>query len=272
MNDLTPIGSQENVLSSQAASTDHGEDPNLSPILPQLPKGNGSKPRKPPNITPRSFTRFFTPKSSLERGGKIGASRQALRDITASASNRRGRRTPTKDTVQISPDDLEGTPGISNRGKRKLAASLDTTPDRSSPLKRIRNQSLEIAEDDETDVETLVSEDEAEKHLQSFGSKHEKRVNTIKQISGSQYRHGLGRDLRRETGTYGRITKARSPTIGGSKDWQYETTNFLTRPGDTFVPMNVAAPSEHTNPFCTASCNGEILDFLIFLAFADLNW
>lgn len=256
MENLTPIGSQENALSSQEASTGHGEEPGSSPVLPQLPKEHGSKQRKPPTITPRSFTRFFTPKSSLERSGKIGASRQALRDITASASNRRGRRTPTKDTIKIFDDDLEDTNGISRRKKRKVVASIETTPDRSSPLKRIRNQSLDIAEDGETDAETVKSDDEPGEHLRGFDRRHnEKIVNIIKPITGSQHRHGLGRDLRREIGTYGRITKARSPYVGGSKDWQYETTNFFTRPEDSFVSMNVAAPSEYTNPFCTASCN-----------------
>lgn len=271
MDDLTPIGSQENVISSQAASTDHKENPSSSPVLPQLPKEYGSKPRKPPTITPRSFTRFFTPKSSLERGGKIGASRQALRDITASASNRRGRRTPTKDTIQIYENDFEGTAGISERRKRKTAASIDTTPDRSSPLKRIRNQSLDIVEDDETDIESVVSQDEPEDDLQSFGRKHAIRASAIEPISGSEYRDGLGRDLRREIGTYGRITKARSPYAGGSKDWQYETTNFSTRPEGVFISMNVAAPSEHTDPFCTASCNSKPSRSLLTFPFADLS-
>lgn len=258
MDDLTPIGSQENILSSQAASVANGDEPNSSPVLPQLRKDHGSKPRKPPTITPRSFTRFFTPKSSLERGGRIGTSRQALRDITASASNRRGRRTPTKDTIQTFKEDLEDTDGMRNGKRRKIVASIDTTPDRSSPLKRIRNQSLDIAEDDETDVDSVISNIEPEEHLRCFGGKRGSKAGpSTKPITGSQYHHGLGRDLRREIGTCGRITESSSACIASSKDWQYETSNFFTRPEDSFVSMNVAAPSEYTNPFCTASCNSK---------------
>ncbi|KAL2037492.1 hypothetical protein N7G274_009773 [Stereocaulon virgatum] len=154
MANRTPIGSQDNFLSSRAASID-GDNLASSPILP-APDHQNNKPRKAPTITPRSFTRFFTPKSSHERGGRIGASRQALRDITASASNRKRRRTPTKDTVHIGADDIKGASRIPKSKKRKIQNSSDFTQERSSPLKRIRNQSLPVAED-ESDAESAGS-------------------------------------------------------------------------------------------------------------------
>lgn len=256
MEDRTPIGSQENVLSSRAASIDR--DLASSPIVPPPRDYQSSKPRKGPTITPRSFTRFFTPKSSLGRGERIGASRQALRDITASASNRKGRRTITKDTVQIYGEDSRGTARISKTRKRKISDSSDVTPERSSPLKRIRNQSLEIAEDD-SDAESTGSGEDIEGHLQRLGRSKRKIHNVVQPIAGSKYRSPLGRDLRREIGAYGMIGKARSVDrrLAGAKDWQYETTQFFTRPEDAYVCMNVAAPANHTIPFCTASCNSK---------------
>jgi hypothetical protein len=256
MANRTPIGSQDNVLSSRAASID-GDNLASSPILPP-PDHQNSKPRKAPTITPRSFTRFFTPKSALERGGRIGASRQALRDITASASNRKGRRTPTKDTVDIREDDNKGASRISKSKKRKILDPSDFTQERSSPLKRIRNQSLQIAED-ESDAESAGSGEDIGEHLQRWGQPTHRIHNVVEPIAGSKFRRPLGRDLRREIGAYGTIGKARfsNHRLAGAKDWQYETTNFFTRPEDAYVCMNVAAPADHTIPFCTASCNSE---------------
>ena len=255
MENQTPQGSQEqeNPLSSCATSPNE-EDLCSSPVLPSLSKRHGSKPRKPPTITPRSFTRFFTPKSSLERGGRIGASRQALRDITASASNRKGRRTPTKDTVQVLTEDGQGTVRGSRR-KRKIPDPVDETPDRSSPLKRIRNQSLDISEDDDSDTGIIESRNDLEEPLQTYG----RQPKSIERIIGSKYRGGQGRYLRREIGASGRasVNRRLSDGIGFAEEWQHETTKFSTRPKDAYVSMNVATPSDHTIPFCTASCNSK---------------
>lgn len=259
MESLTPAASQEHLPTSSALSID-GENTAPSPVLP-LPRSQsqGSKPRKAPTITPRTFTRFFTPKSSLERGGRIGASRKALRDITASASNRRGRRTPTKDTIQIFDEDLRGTTGTLSK-KRRIPDSVDGTPDRSSPLKRIRNQSLEIWDGDGSDAEILESGDEVENVLKRDHLQHRRLSKTVDPVIGSRYRRGIGRDLRREMGAFGKITKARSLNqgFGGSKDWQHGTTNFFTRPEDAHLCTNVAAPADLSIPFCTATCNSEL--------------
>ena len=254
MEDQTPLGSQETPLSSYATST-NGENLGSSPVLPILNQKHGSKPRKAPTITPRTFTRFFTPKSSLERGGRIGASRQALRDITASASNRRRRRTPTKDTIQIFGEDGEGIVGGSKRRKRKTPDSVNVTPDRSSPLKRIRNQSLEISEDEGSDTGTIESRDYAEDPLW----KHGRQPKSTERIIGSIYRGGQGQYLRRELGLHRRGSG--SGYLGRGvrvlKEWQQVTTHFSTRPEDAHICINVAAPSDHTIPFCTASCNSK---------------
>ena len=254
MEDQTPLGSQEIPPSSYATSTS-GENLDSSPVLPTLGKQHGSKPRKAPTITPRSFTRFFTPKSSLERGGRIGASRQALRDITASASNRKRRRTPTKDTIQIFQDDGEGAQGGSKRRKRKIPDFQGVTPDRSSPLKRIRNQSLGISEDEVSDTGTIESRDDAEDPIRRSG----RQSKSIEHIIGSNYRSSQGQHLRREIGinSKGSENRCLAHIHGMSKVWQRETTNFSTRLEDAYVCMNVGAPSEHTIPFCTASCNSK---------------
>ena len=255
MENATPAGSQEqeNILPSYAVSTDGGE-PISSPILPLPGSQLSSKPRKAPTITPRSFTRFFTPKSALERGGKVGASRQVLRDITAGASNRRGRRSPAKDTIQIFEDELSSI-GDKRRKKRKIANSLDVTP-RSSPLKRIRNQSSAEVSDSDGDTEDTACGDDVESLSQEH-QRHRQEPVHVRPISYSGYRSGVGRDLQREIGSYGRITKARSLNrgFGGVKDWQHETTNFYTKSEDVHECDNLTKSTSHSIPFCTASCN-----------------
>ena len=262
MGEETPCASQENILSSGSVSID-GENPTSSPVLPPPRKQDGSRPRKAPTITPRSFTRFFTPKSSLERGGRIGASRQALRDITASASNRAGGRTATDDRVRAFREEISRTDDSLKRRKRKIHDSLNTTPERSSPIKRIRNQSLEIAEDDGSGHD---SGDELETRSPTRGRPDRKLLNVTEPVTRSKYRGPQGRNLRQEIGAYGTITKARSSRhqVAGTKEWQYETTNFFTKPNDAYVCMNVVAQAENTIPFSIASCNSEFRVSVLF--------
>ncbi|KAK5001382.1 hypothetical protein LTR39_006982, partial [Cryomyces antarcticus] len=62
-----------------------------SPLAPSS-SINSRKPRKPPPITPKRFTKFFTPRTSSTGGRKSatgGKSARQLRDITRNAINRR---------------------------------------------------------------------------------------------------------------------------------------------------------------------------------------
>lgn len=127
----------------QSSRRSHTPDENAN-LLP-TPTASGqkslSKPKQLPTVTPRRFKRFFTPRSSLKRNVKIGASRQVLRDITAGDSNRRsvGRRQSfSKDATKVFEDQNENFNGTSKKRKRGIPVSPDTTPDNSSPLKRIR--------------------------------------------------------------------------------------------------------------------------------------
>lgn len=138
------------------------EVPQSEPILPpprdhypQIPSsppsvasdvGGGRKPRKPPTVTPRSFRRFFTPRSLLDSGhnGSSGrSSRQALRALSSPAVNRLGPAfTRSKDGRSNSPfsnlpEDFIRTPSK----KRKHSFSSAASPLQSSPLKKVRLRS-----------------------------------------------------------------------------------------------------------------------------------
>ena len=145
--------------------------------------------------------------------------------------------------------------GGSTRRKRKIPDSVNVTPDRSSPLKRIRNQSLEISEDEDSETGTIGSRDDAEDPLR----KHGRQPKSTEPIIGSIYRGGQGQYLRREIGLHRRGPGSGylGRGVGVSKEWQQVTTHFSTIPEDAHICMNVAAPSDHTIPFCSASCNSK---------------
>ncbi|KAL9100927.1 MAG: hypothetical protein Q9163_003763 [Psora crenata] len=223
MAEHTPAASQEN-----------------APCTTDCPSSTtASKPRKAPTITPRSFTRFFTPKSSLERGRRIGASRQALRDITPSAANSQRRRGLTDALRRCDDGGVEQLTSL--KRKRRIPYSQEPTPDLSSPIKRIRNQSLGLSEDDKSDEGTVGAND----HVHYLQQKRSVRPGKRKKVPGTILRSMcfdvLGQGLQREIG--GCVQKQHSGA------WQYETTGFFTTPEDTYVSMNVVTSSDQTIPF-----------------------
>ena len=227
------------------------ENPTSSPQLPS--KQSSGKRKQPPTVTPKRFTRFFTPRSSLDHGAKISASRQALRDITASAANRTRRRTPTKDNIQIFNDGYIVSTEVSKRRRRVGLVSPDTTPDRSSPLKRIRKQFLELSDDSDTDIrDGAPGENIAEFHCMRKQRRNWTTLDFLEPIAYSRQRGPLGRLLRQETGDYG--PRYQSADCGNT-EWQHETANFMTRSEDTHACLNPVEPLESTIPFCATSCN-----------------
>ena len=204
--------SQSTVISrSQNAE----QNPPPSPPLPPSSSQCSGKPKKRPTVTPRTFTRFFTPRSSLGRGKRIGASRQALRELTASASNRRRlpqRRTPTGDTVQSFGDENDAVEGTLKKRKRKTPASPDTIPGQSSPLKRIRHQSLNAldnTEDGITDLDANLTDDDSGEET----AVHRRKLAAINPIE-STLGGRLGWNLRRETGRIDRPRHNRDVSYG----------------------------------------------------------
>lgn len=162
-------------------------------------------------MTPRTFKRFFTPKSSLSRDNKVGASRQALRDITASASNRTQQRASAKDAVRSSEEIKGACPEISKKRKRQLPISPDTTPERSSPLKRLKLTSLDIFADSEGG--RIDSDDELNDSEKEHSGDKPREINPVQ----SNARGRLGWSLSREIGGFSRPRLAQTLYHGGGK-------------------------------------------------------
>ena len=99
-----------------------------------------SKPRKKATVTPRSFGRFFTPRTSLERLRKNGMRRRVFDDITTLATNQRASK-----RRRIHDDTLIPTSGCEEESldfkdilpiQQQDYCTPEATPERSSPLRR----------------------------------------------------------------------------------------------------------------------------------------
>ncbi|KAI4268742.1 MAG: hypothetical protein L6R38_007736, partial [Xanthoria sp. 2 TBL-2021] len=242
----------ENLPSSQGSVftfPDAVGDENISssPICPS--KTHGSKPKARPTVTPRTFTRFFTPRSFSTRSGKLGASRQALKDITASASNRKSDvrfRSIQKDTISI----LEDTAAVPARKKRKIQDSLVPNVIGSSPLKRVSGPAAELTPNEtEDDSDWDVKEEKTDSPQETV---KDQPVQWTRPIVRSRQRGAVGGLLHRELGL--NSPTHRLPLCHG-RDAQYEIANFYTTPKDRHLCHNLGDPTEHAIPFCVASCN-----------------
>ncbi|ORY15337.1 Lethal(2)denticleless protein [Clohesyomyces aquaticus] len=143
----------EHLIHSSPRSACHNDlqDP-ISDLLCSSPPLHGAsttgsrKPKKPPPITPKRFTRFFTPRSSVHGSSHANSLRRSgrqLQDITQMAINRRPnalRKTPSKTVnfVDIMPAQQPETPKINSRKRKTPYLSPESSPAFSSPSKRSR--------------------------------------------------------------------------------------------------------------------------------------
>jgi hypothetical protein len=180
--------------------------PPSSPVHASSQDTLAGKPKKEPTVTPRRFNRFFTPRTSSQRGKKSGKQRVALGDITALATNRRGRKRRSDQDKSIitcdGQDDIKlpESDDLPMAKKRKDLCSPEATPERSSPLKRLRiwndqNGQNRYANDFKSDTET--SSDDSDGGYQRLRRKiiHLPKPEPIVR---SKYRDILGTTLRRE--------------------------------------------------------------------------
>lgn len=196
------------------------EPQSSSPIRPLSGRGS-EKPKRKPTVTPRTFTRFFTPRSSLGRNGKIGKSRKILRDITESGSNRNGgsgRRRHVDDKIRSLEEGDDGDEeeflDIPQKRKRYQPISPEPTPDLSSPLKRMRSQSLEILEDEAVyDKSFQISSGADDGYSED---RAQVRIPTWNHIESRRF--GLsGMAFRRELGEIHGIRRSRCPLNGNTR-------------------------------------------------------
>lgn len=132
---------------------------------------SSKKPKKPPPITPKRFTRFFTPRTNATTSSSSRLSSKSgrqLRDITRNGANRgnvSSRHSASRKRVLFedikSQEDAENvggqTPRLSPRKRRKGLLTPDSSPPQSSPLKQRRSYSPEVVLQGEQEVEERAS-------------------------------------------------------------------------------------------------------------------
>ncbi|KAI4120879.1 MAG: hypothetical protein LQ338_006704 [Usnochroma carphineum] len=221
----------------------------ISPASPS--KSKRSKPKAQPTVTPRTFTRFFTPRSSLSRGCKISASRQALKDITSSGANRATnsrQRSPKKDRVVL--HERGNRASTYARKKRKIEAppSPTITADGSSPLQRVSAPADELLQSSDVDYNSALGDldYDSEEDLAPAAARR------LEPIVRSQRTPVTGL-LSRELGL-GVPKQHRLPICSGL-DWQSETADFCSSPHESHVCDNPVDTSKNTLPFCSVACN-----------------
>ncbi|QVM10515.1 hypothetical protein D8B26_005173 [Coccidioides posadasii str. Silveira] len=228
--------------------------PTLNASLDTLPASPPSlKPKKRPPVTPRSFKRFFTPRSSLHgsstRSG-VRAGRNNLKDILTppSSLNRNGPaflnlQNDNKSISRQFPDQ----PSTPTR-KRKLSFCTSSPPLQSSPLRRVRTipaiytdpiDRKEDIEEATSTFNTIIEEPNEEKVPEPIPLHRSQAI----QAAGPALLRNLA--ISRSS----RVT-LRSPSYGTV--WQDETANFYSRPEG----LHRCWQDDHlTLPFCTAACH-----------------
>ncbi len=254
-NEAFEASQEEGQANASTAPCEGSENPS-SPL--PVTKSSGRKQKARPTVTPRTFTRFFTPRTSLTRASRIGASRQALRDITASAAANRNlngrRRSPKADSIVLYEDEETIGTSIQPRKKRKTEPPAYTTitPNASSPLNHVSARLNEVSRGSDVDHDSGLDNDNTDSE-QDVASAVVQQIKPIVRTQNST----VARLLSRELGL-GIPKQHLFPACNGSV-WQEQTANFYSDPRDSHVCDNPVDSSKSTLPFCSMSCNNNSL-------------
>lgn len=223
---------------SSSPCTARMSEPELpsSPPPAHVANAGSRKIRKPPPITPKRFTKFFTPRNSTHGSSRLSSSGRQLQDITRAALNRGPATTRTTPRKTVNFADIEvakglQTPQLSSRKRKTLYPSPESSPAQSSPTKRHKYATpppFNILEDapvfDEPPVPVFQ---EPIRRLKSLGGTSRKLTRSFGGMLG------VGRGLRQDH----------------CASWHDYTADFYSSAEDHYE-LPPGAP-----PFCTASCN-----------------
>jgi hypothetical protein len=227
------------MMSSPCAARSRLQEPTpdiFSSSSPMSTATGSRKQKRPPPITPKRFTRFFTPRNTKEPSSRVAATRSSrkLQDITRSANNQNvtAPRTTPRKTVNFADVENEiRTPSSSSRKRKTAYLSPETSPAQSSPSKRSRYitpEPFEIFEDGPIPSASPIFPAPV-RRLRSLG--------------------GASRTLQRSFG--GILSVGRGFRRDHCTSWQEQTADFYSNADD------VHELSQRATPFCTASCNSK---------------
>lgn len=206
----------------------------------RLPPYHNQKPRALPTVTPKRFTKFFTPRlTASTRGRKQSKASRQLRDITKSGANRRRNARPLKDPVFVPAEDTH----LSQRPPKRRKYSIDasSSPPQSSPLKHFQTADQSSLSNVEP-VSTVFSDDEVLEDMLDKFQPFPQPVKRFRQNNRTQ------RILQRSFGGSDATTRGWRGSDHCS-DWLADTADFVSTPADIHPFTGSALP------FCAASCN-----------------
>ncbi|KFY63960.1 hypothetical protein V497_01908 [Pseudogymnoascus sp. VKM F-4516 (FW-969)] len=228
------------------------------------PPGESSKEKRMTSITPRKFTRFFTPRS--HGPSAAGSSRKILFDVTTPANNRRGvQSSPIRPLNTIA--DQENSPISFTRDmkRRKLLHTPEPTlSEKSSPCDDpFMSHGGDMSQ--EYGFPSSIATEGSERSIceqsthpdYSYGTprctiSEEPTTGRYALPIRSSSSRGLAGNLLRSR--HGAITSRRHDTSSPISDWQDETASFYSRSEDTHFCSSIEGP-DRCIPFCVASCN-----------------
>ncbi|KAJ5770358.1 uncharacterized protein N7511_002409 [Penicillium nucicola] len=228
-------------------------EPPSSPPSISSDAGGRRRARKPPTVTPRSFRRFFTPRSLLPTADNTttpSTSRQALRALTSPAVNRLGpafsrtsKAGSTRSPHDGLPEDFVRTPSR----KRKNSFSSAISPLQSSPLKRVRVRSPTGEVEHEMTIRDIDL-----RHREATPPSPPKQSKPVAPVRRSKALQTSGAFFMRTVmGSTANRTTLRSNSGAG---WQDLTSDFYSQSQDRHTCSSYASEGVAL-PFCNASCN-----------------
>lgn len=214
-------------------------------------RSSSLKPKKPPTVTPKRFTKFFAPRSNTlsGRGCQQSKAGRQLRDITQNGNNRR--RTALGVGLGGDGDDLFSSRPIK---RRKQSFDMPSSPPQSSPLRKVEPMIDRIEVDDDDDDISISAMDDDLPDINLMDCMPQPFPKPIQRLRHTGRTHRI---MQRSFGGYESTSRGfRGPEH--CVDWRSETSDFASLPTDRFSFRGTALP------FCTASCNTNPL-----VAFAD---
>lgn len=252
MADFPFTSSQGSHADCHAVELDH----DILPSSPLKARGDAAnslrpstlKPKKPPTVTPKRFTKFFAPRSSTlsSQGGRQSKAGRQLRDITQDGNNRRR-------GARLSGLGDDGEDLFSSRPLKRRKQSIDmpsSPPPQSSPLRKVEPVNDRIEIDEEDDISLCAMDDDLPDMMASL----QPFPKPIQRIRHTGQTHRI---MQRSFGGYESTSRGfRGPQH--CVDWRSQTADFVALPRDRHSFRGTALP------FCTAACNTNPL-----VAFAD---
>ncbi|KAG0648899.1 Cell division cycle cdt2 [Hyphodiscus hymeniophilus] len=249
-----PQSSQELPLSNPPSSSPQAPPPDYGQ--------SGRKERRQPSITPKKFSRFFTPRSLLPKG----PARQILNDITSPSNNRRGvLSSPIQFNGRVDRDD---NPSTFPRGlkRRKLLHTPEEISEHilagSKAQEEYERLQDENVDDDLQNLQSSpceraanldrVEEEEEVEGMELESEMEEKYSRPLQRIIPIDHRGHGGSLLQSMSGLPTR--SRRQHHAYPVNDWQDETASFYSRPEDVHMSTGLLDP-HRVIPFCALPAN-----------------